>query len=154
MGQVYTYTEALGKAMKYCAYQERSHFEVREKLRSLGVDSDIIEEVIVALIEQDFLNEERFARAYSRGKFRIKHWGRNKIAGMLRSKGVSDHCIRLGLSEIDEAVYRDTLEDLAAKALEKYKAKTRAYEKKAAQYLIGRGYEPSLVWEIINKTEP
>ena len=92
--------------MKYCAYQERSQSEVRNKLKSLKVYYEIIEQVIAELINQDFLNEERFARAYARGKFNINGWGKRKIIAGLKHKDLTKQCIILGLSEIDDQFIR------------------------------------------------
>ena len=144
--------EALKKLQRYCAYQDRCHQEVRTKLLSLKVYGDDLEEVIVALIEDNFLNEERYARSFARGKFNIRKWGRNKIKQQLKQKNVSAYCIKKGLEEIEEADYLKTLSDLVVK-----KEAERAYQKlelyprkqKLALYLINRGYESHLVWKAV-----
>jgi len=101
--------EALLKAQKYCAYQERCQQEVREKLYEWGISPDMLENTIAELISENFINEERFARVFAGGKFRIKKWGRIKIEGKLKSKNISEYCIKKGLEEIDEEDYQKTL---------------------------------------------
>jgi regulatory protein len=112
---------ALEKIKKYCAYQERTHKEVREKLKSIQCHYREIDEIIVALIEEDFLNEERFAITYARGKFRMKSWGKQKIKYALKMKGISEYCIKKGLAQIPEEEYLCTLKHLFQKNTEKYK---------------------------------
>ena len=144
----YSKEAALLKAQKYCAYQERSHSEVRNKLFEWNQKPNEAEEIISALIERDFLNEERFARLFAGGKFRMKQWGRNKITYELKAKGVSDYCIERGLSEIDGRDYLNTLKKLVAKKKKQVKGEN-GFQKNAAiaKYLVGKGYEPDLVWE-------
>lgn len=152
--EVYTITQALEKAMKYCAYQERSQFEVRIKLNTFQLTSHQVEEVICDLISQDFLNEERFAKAFSRGKFRIKHWGKKKIESALLQKQIHPHCIKLGLKEIDEHEYLEVLQELALKTWAKNR-KLSAFQRmgKSGQYLISRGYDSQEVWRILKSYE-
>ena len=99
----------LNKLRHYCAYQERCHEEVRTKLLSLKVYGDGLEEIINQLISEDFLNEERFAKAYAGGKFRMKKWGRGKIIQGLKARKISDYCIKQGMSEIPEEDYQKFL---------------------------------------------
>ena len=148
--QVYTVSQAVDKAMKFCAYQERCQTEVRQKLRSFQLTELQREEVIAELIEQDFLNEERFSKAFSRGKFRIKSWGKNMIRQALFQKQISEYCINKGLLEIEDEEYLITLDKLIEKTLNKYTG-IQYYQKEAktAQYLIGRGFESNLVWDQI-----
>ena len=105
-----TYEEALSKLQRYCAYQERCHNQVRTKLIEIKCYGDTLEEVISALIQEDFLNEQRFAETFTSGKYRLKSWGRNKIHQELKKKYISDYCIRKGLASIDEIEYLETLE--------------------------------------------
>ena len=144
--------EKLKKLMRYCAYQERCHQEVRNKLLELGARGEELEEIIAELIKENFLNEERFAKAFASGKFRIKKWGRNKIERALENKGISQYCIRKGLKEIDPDEYPKALESIVRTKLEKTKAEN-IYEKrdKVAKFAITKGYEPELVWEILKK---
>ena len=146
----YSKQEALGKAQKYCTYQERCHSEVRTKLYEWNQRKNEAEEIISKLIESDFLNEERFAKVFAGGKFRIKKWGRNKIIKELKSKNVSEYCIENGLKEIDEGEYLKSLNKLLTQK-KKQTSGTNVFEKKskAANFLIGKGYEPELVWDIL-----
>lgn len=144
--------EALQRGRKYCAYQERSHSEVRNKLLQWGQKGLVLEEIMSKLIEENFLNEERFAKAFSRGKFRMKEWGRNKIVRQLHAKKVSDYNIKQALEEIDEKEYGKKLKALIQKRAVTLKGLT-VYEKKnkLARYLITKGYEPELVWDVLNE---
>ena len=150
----YTQQQAKVKVCRYCAYQERSHQEVRQKLADMGFYGDDAEEIIADLIGEGYLNEERFARAYAGGKFRVKKWGRVKIRQGLKQHRVSDYCMRAGLSEIDPEEYWQTLRALAQQRWEKEKGQ-QAYIRraKAARYLVGRGYEQDLVMEALREAE-
>jgi regulatory protein len=146
--EVYTVSQALDKAMKYCAYQERCQQEVRQKLQSFQLTSDQREEVIYELIQQSFLNEERFSESFARGKFRMKKWGKKKIILSLRQKEISDYCIKKGLLQIEENEYIVVLNQVLEKIYSKYTG-IQDYQRmaKTAQYAIGRGFESQLVWE-------
>lgn len=142
----------LNKLRHYCAYQERCHEEVRTKLLSLKVYGDALEEIINKLIEEDFLNEERFAKAYAGGKFRMKKWGRGKIIQGLKARKISDYCIKQGMTEIPEDDYQKTLQSLVKSTIKKYHSGNVFETKsKTASYLIGRGYESELVWDVIQR---
>ena len=146
----YTDKEALIKIGAFCTYQERSQQEVREKLYGYGLNKDAVESIIVKLIQENFLNEERFAKSYAGGKFRIKNWGRKKIQEALKQKQISDYCIRQAMKEIPEDDYLNTLNELIEKRELKEK-ESNPYKRKhkIAQYIVGKGYEPDLVWEIL-----
>lgn len=136
---------------RYCQYQERCHSEVRRKLYELGVRLPKTDELIAALIEKDILNEERFAIAYARGKFRMMQWGRVKIKLVLKQKQVSDYCIKKALNGIDSSEYYNVLLRVAAKYLEKM-APVRhpgIRKQKLYRYLMQKGYEPDLVGEVV-----
>lgn len=145
---------ALAKARKYCSFQERSQQELRDKLYEWGLHKTDVERTISQLVEEGFMNEERFAIAFAGGKFRIKNWGRIKIKLALKQKKVSDYCIRKALNQINDNDYRKTLEKIIAsyskKLVEKNPLK-RNY--KVAQYSIGKGFEPELVWELLRSNE-
>lgn len=133
--------------MKYCAYQERAHSEVEAKLKELGLFVDEAGEVIIELTRQGFLDEERFARSFTRGKFRMKHWGRRKIALELKRKELSEYCIRMGMEEIDEEEYQQSARKLAEQkwtSLKKEKS-IWAKRKKTSSYLLQKGYEPEII---------
>jgi regulatory protein len=144
--------EALGKIQRYCAYQERSHQEVKYKLHSYGLNSDEVDEIISRLIIDNFVNEERFAKAFAGGKFRIKKWGRNKIEHELESLGLTKNCITRGLKEIDPSDYKKTLHTLLKKkANEVSEENLYAKRNKIARFAISKGYEPELVWEMVKE---
>lgn len=147
----YTDKEALTKISAFCAYQERTQQEVREKLYDYGLKKDSVEFIIVKLIEENFINEERFAKTYAGGKFRIKKWGRKKIQEGLKQKNISEYCIRQAMKEISDKEYKATLLALIEARSAKEKEKNSYKRKhKIAQYVIGKGYEPELVWDLLN----
>ncbi len=142
-----TPAEALKKAERYCAYQDRCHQEVRRKLYDLGLYRDDVEQAMATLVETQFLDEERFARSFARGKFRIKGWGRVRITRELKQRQVSAYCIRAGLSEIDEAAYAKTLDALMTKYAERKGGGLDDFALRGKLYDWGqrKGYE----WEAI-----
>lgn len=140
------------KLRYYCAYQERCHMEVREKCWELGLRGEDIENAIAHLVEDGFLNEERFAKAYAGGKFRMQQWGKKKISMMLKQKQVSEYCIRKGLAEIDGEAYEQTLQHLASRKYESLKSEQyikRQY--KTMQFLLQRGFEQDLARAVIEQ---
>lgn len=142
--------EAKQKIERYCAYQERTHQEVRNKLYGYGLYRNDVDEILSTLIIDGFLNEERFAKAFTGGKFRMKKWGRIKITHALESKGLSANCIRIGLKEIDQEDYVATLQQLLAdKANTLDIADPFILRDKLSGYAIQKGYEPDLVWREI-----
>lgn len=146
----YTPAQSLTKIQSYCAYQERSHKEVKNKLYEYGLYSNQVDEIISQLITDGFLNEERFAKAYAGGKFRIKKWGRIKIKHELKALGLTKNCIQRGLNEIESAEYSKTLKNLIKKKLTESKEQNPFKKRdKVARFVIGKGYESELVWEYI-----
>ena len=149
-GRQFTREQALQKLKHYCAYQERCHSEVREKLFSLGVWKKDHDEIISTLIEENYLNEERFAIAYAGGKWRVKQWGRQKIKYALKQKQVSDYCIKKAMKQIDEDEYMDVMTKLAK---EKYatlkKDQYLVRKKKTMDHLVARGVESDIVKQIM-----
>lgn len=155
MKKVITPEEAKQKILRYCAYQERSHQEVKNKLYSLGLFSSDVNEIISFLITEGFLNEERFARTFAGGKFRMKSWGRLKIIRELEAKGLTRNCIKFGLKEIDEEDYRLTLTRLLQKKSEQTMPDSLFVKRdKLARYAIQKGYEPELVWSELKRLFP
>ena len=146
-----TKEQALQKIKHYCGYQERCHAEVKEKLYSFGLWKKDVEWLISELIEQDYLNEERFARLYAGGKFRMKQWGRIKIKYELKQKHISEFCIKKGLKEIDENEYRKALQKLAAAKWKTLKSEKNIFirKSKTTSYLMKKGYESNLIHEIL-----
>jgi len=146
--------EALAKLQRYCAYQDRCHQEVRSKLLDLGIYGDDLEEIIADLIQENFLNEERFARSFARGKFRMKKFGRVWIKRELKQRKVSAYCIRKAMAEIEEGDYQKTLEEVIKKKYKNLKESDDFTRKgKVAKYVINRGFEPKLVWELLKNGE-
>lgn len=147
-----TKEQALQKLKHYCAYQERCHSEVKEKLYSLGVWKKEHDEIIASLIEENYLNEERFAIAFAGGKFRVKQWGRVKIKYELKQKQVSEYSIKKAMKQIDEDEYMSVLQKLTK---EKYAAlKNEQYlirKKKTMDYLMAKGFEAELVRSVVEK---
>jgi len=142
--------DALVKLQRYCAYQDRCHAEVRTKLIELGCYGQDLEEVMASLIEDRFLDEERFARSFARGKFRMKQWGRNRIQQELKLRKISDYCIRKAMEEIKEAEYLQTLKEVLEKrASQIAEADDFARKGKLAQYAMSRGFESELVWKML-----
>lgn len=150
-----TSEQAKQKALRYCAYQERCHQDVKNKLYELGLRSTHVDELLTFLITEGFLNEERFAKTFAGGKFRIKKWGRIKIVHALEGKGLTKNCIKIGLKEIDEADYLQTLEGLLkAKLAEIAEPNLFVAKDKASKYAIQKGFEPDLVWSTLKPLQP
>ena len=135
--------QALQKARHYCGYQDRCHSEVQEKLYSFGLRKAQVESALAALIEENYLNEERFAIQFAGGHFRLKHWGKVRLRYQLKQKKVSDHCIKVALATIDEEAYAQTLNRLAEKKWEELATETNfpARKSKWQEYLLRKGYE-------------
>ncbi|QXP60409.1 regulatory protein RecX [Olleya sp. HaHaR_3_96] len=144
----YTVEEATKKLEHYCAYQERCHKEVKQKLRDMNMIPEAADIIVVHLLEHNFLNEERFARAYARGKFRIKKWGKYRITLELKRKDIAKFNVNQALTEIDEAEYIEVFNDLAEKKVNSLKESDKYKKrKKLIDYLLYRGWESHLVYE-------
>jgi len=143
--------QALQKARHYCGYQERCHSEVKEKLYALGLYKQQVEECLSQLIEENYLNEERFAQQFAGGKFRMKQWGKVKITYELKQKQVSEYCIKKALKEIDEDDYANTLLKLATVKWENLQPEKNIFVKlrKTQDYLLQKGYEPGIIKEAL-----
>ena len=147
--------KAFQKAKHYCGYQERSHDEVKQKLYGYGLYKTEVEELISKLIEENYLNEERYAIAFAGGKFRMKQWGKTKIRYELKAKKVSEYCIKKALKEIDETDYLKTLSKLVDEKSRALKGEKNIFikMKKLQNYLIGKGYEYDLIAAILKDTD-
>ncbi|GAB5474773.1 MAG: regulatory protein RecX [Maribacter sp.] len=153
--ETYTLKEATRKLEGYCAYQERCHKEVVQKLKDMGMIPQAIDEIVYHLIQQNYLNEERFARSYARGKFNTKKWGRNRIVSELRQRQISRFNIDTALKEIDDTAYMETLDSLSKKRLAQIKeTHTQKRRKKLADYLLYRGWESHLVYGKLKELIP
>jgi regulatory protein len=149
-----TLEQALIKAMKYCAYQERSQQEVRDKIYSYGLHKNDVENIIVKLIDHGFLKEERFAVAFASGKLRVKKWGTIKIKQALREKQVSEPLIKLAIATLDSNEYVSILKELISKKSKQISEKNLFKRNfKIAQYCISHGFEPDLVWDCLRVIE-
>jgi len=147
----YTIKEALAKLQKYCAYQDRCHKEVEQKLKQMRMIPEAVESIIVDLIQDNHLNEERFAKAYVRGKFSIKKWGRVRLTLELKQRQISKYVIKIALAEIDPDDYLQTFHALAEKKAPTL-TETNLFKrkKKLADYLLYRGWESQLVYDKVN----
>jgi len=146
--KTYTVAEAKRKLVNYCVYQDRCHSEVQTKLKEMRMIPIAIDKIISHLIEHNFLNEERFAKSYARGKFNIKHWGKVRIIKELKFREISDYNIKTALKEFSEEDYYTKLNYLATKKLDSI-TETNVYKKrkKLADYLLYHGWESHLVYE-------
>lgn len=146
----YTFEEIKQKLINYCVYQDRSHAEVEQKMKEFILIPEAKDEIILYLIKENYLNEERFTRSYIRGKFYMKHWGRNKIKMNLKQKQVSEKLISKCWDEIDKIDYEKTIrkiyEDYCSrqKGLKEYQIRS-----KAIKYLISKGFEYDSILEAI-----
>ena len=144
--------EALKKLQRYCAYQDRCHQDVRSKLLDLGVYGMDLEEIITELIADNFLNEERFARSFARGKFRVKHWGRIRIIRELKLRKISDYCLRKAMEEIDEEEYLNVLhKEIEKKNRLLKEPNVFRRRQKIVQHLLRRGFETELAWTAVRE---
>jgi len=147
-------TEALKKLEHYCSYQERCYQEVNSKLKQLGVSLPYWDPIIVSLIENNYLNEERFASSFARGKHRIKFWGKIRIVNELKSRFISAPNIKCALSELSDEEYYDTFEKLTLRVWESMlENDVMKKRKKCCDYLLRKGWESELVYEKINSLQ-
>lgn len=154
MKDIYTIKEATLKIEHYCAYQDRCHEEVEQKLRSMKMDSEEINQIIAHLIDENFLNEERFACSFARGKHRMKHWGKIRITNELKFRGINQTLINIALKEINLEEYFKTFDQLANRNWESIREPNALKKrKKFCDYLLRRGFESNLVYEKVKELE-
>ena len=150
----YTFEEIKHKLEYYCSYQDRCHKEVEQKLNSFTLITELKEKVIVHLIENNFINEERFAQSFVRGKHNYKSWGKNRIVNELKFRNISSRIIETALKEIPEATYLENFHALAEKNWETIKEpKGQKRNKKFVDFLLRKGYETSLIYEKLKELE-
>jgi regulatory protein len=139
--------------LHYCKYQERCHQEVRNKLYELGCTTSEVEQQLARLIGINALNEERFARAFAGGKFRMKQWGKEKIKQQLKLRKISEYCIKKAMAEIDPDDYEKTLNKLAYKKALEIKSDRSVLSRKSKlyRYLVQKGYERDLVMDLVKE---
>jgi regulatory protein len=154
MKEVYSVKEAIPKIEHFCAYQERCHEEVVQKLRSMKMDSEEIDSIMVHLIGDNFLNEERFACSFARGKHRIKHWGKIRIVNELKSKKITQTLINIALKEISPEEYTTTFHTLAERHWESIQeTNLMKKRKKFCDYMLRRGFESNFIFEKVKELE-
>lgn len=154
MKEFFTTKEALQKIEHYCAYQERCHEEVEQKLRSMKMNSDEIDQIITQLINDNFLNEERFACSFARGKHRIKYWGKIRITNELKFKGINQTLINIALKEINNEEYYTTFDTLANRHWESIReTNSLKKRKKFCDFMLRKGFESNLVYEKVRELE-
>jgi regulatory protein len=152
--KTYTVEQAKRRLEQYCVYQDRSHFEVIKKLREMKMIPMAIDTIILHLMQHNFLNEERFARSYVRGKFNIKKYGRIKIVQGLKQKSITTNLIKIALKEIDETAYLDALSLIAEKKIRLLKEPNKYKKKqKLIRFLMQKGYESHLIYDLVNKMD-
>ena len=145
--KTYSVHEALEKLRHYCAYQERCHKEVKDKLYSMQMIPDAVEQIIGTLVAENYLNESRFAQQFAHGKFSIKHWGKLRITRELKARAISDYDIRKALLTIDEESYLEKISSISSKKWQQLAGNTLQVRKqKLYQYLAYRGWETHLIY--------
>lgn len=154
MKDIFSVKDAIQKIENYCVYQERCHEEVIFKLYLMKMDSEEIDQIMVHLIAENFLNEERFACSFARGKHRIKHWGKIRICNELKCKKISQTIINRALKEITPEEYLATFHTLAERQWQTIKeANNLKKRKKFCDYVIRRGFESNLVYDKVKELE-
>ena len=152
MQKTFSREEILKKLMRYCAYQERSVYDVREKMRKWQLSERTIEEMLQILQDEGFVDDQRFAEAFVRGKFSSRKWGRNKIKAALYAKKIPGDTIDRALREIDEEDYENQLFNILHNKRGLIKASDDFTRKqKLALYAQSKGYELDLIWKMIQK---
>lgn len=150
--QVTSIEEVKRKIERYCVYQDRCHKEVEKKLAEYHLIPEAKEAILLHLFEHNFLNEERFAKSFARGKFRIKKWGRQRITRELKSRDISTYNIKTALKEINEADYLTSLHNLIEKKNNQVTEENIfKRKKKIIDFLLYRGYETDLVFKTVNE---
>ncbi len=154
MKEIFSIKEALQKIEHFCAYQERCHQEVTAKLRSMKVTWDEIDSIMAHLIAENFLNEERFARSFARGKHRIKHWGKIRITNELKFRSINQTLINIALKEITPEEYTATFHSLSERNWESIReTNTLKKRKKFCDFMLRKGFESNLVYEKVRDLE-
>jgi len=151
--QKFTPLQSLPQAKHYCAYQERCHSEVKDKLYGFGLNKNEVEQIISTLIEENYLNEERFAIQYAGGHFRSKKWGKVKIAYALKQKQVSAYCIKKALQQINDEDYFKTMQKVFDDKLKALKSEKNIFikKRKLQDHLMQRGFENDLIRDLLKE---
>ncbi len=144
--KLFPFQEIKEKLVNFCVYQDRCHSEVEQKMNEFVLIPEAKEEILLYLMKENYLNEERFAKSFTRGKFYIKKWGKNKIKQQLRLKGISDKLIAISFSEIDDLDYQLTIRELIEKLLPTYNGlKDYQRKQKLIKFLMSKGYEFEMI---------
>ena len=149
--KTYSVDMALSKLQKYCSYQDRCHKEVFQKLKEMRMIPEASEKIIAALVDGNYLNEERFAMAFVRGKFKIKKWGKRRLKSELKQRNISNYLLCKSLKQIKDEEYNATFEALANRKAASLSGTLPIKKKKLADYLLYRGWESQKVYDRINK---
>ena len=150
--KTYTVAEALDKLRNYCAYKERCHKDVKDKLRTMGMITQATDKIIGTLVSENYVNETRFAQQFASGKFSIKHWGKMRIKRELKMRGVSDYDINRAIKTIESSTYLEKLHALSDKRWQQLDGWGAQIKKqKLFQYLAYRGWETDLIYQQINR---
>tara|TARA_Y200000002_G_scaffold380008_1_gene390518 strand:+ start:2600 stop:3070 length:471 start_codon:yes stop_codon:yes gene_type:complete len=149
--KTYSVDMALSKLQKYCSYQDRCHKEVFQKLKEMRMIPEASEKIIAALIDGNYLNEERFAMAFVRGKFKIKKWGKRRLKSELKQRNISNYLLCKSLKQIKDEEYNATFEALANRKAASLNGTLPIKKKKLADYLLYRGWESHKVYDKVNK---
>jgi len=143
---------AIDKIQKYCSYQERCSYDVQTKLKLFGLDREQTKKILDQLKEAEFLNDERYVKTFTRGKFRIKKWGRKKIYFELKKKNLPDDLIKRSLAEISKDEYERLITDLIDRKWQEInETNVTAKRTKLGRFLISRGFEENIIWEYLKK---
>ena len=154
MKDIYTIKEALQKIERYCAYQDRCHEEVMTKLWELKMDANEQDQIIAQLIADNFLNEERFARSFARGKHRIKHWGKIRITNELKLRKINQTLINIALKEITPEEYEENFNNFTLKHWDSLtETNIMKKRKKFCDYFLRRGFESFLIYDRMKELE-
>ncbi len=148
----YTVQEIQQKIAQYCVYQDRCHKEVEEKIKSYDLIPEAREMILLNLMKDNFLNEERFAKSFARGKFRIKHWGKNRIVNELKMRDISSYNIKTALKEIDEKEYINTIYKITENR-NNVISESNPYKrkKKLIDFLLRKGFETDLIFKTVEE---
>lgn len=150
--KVFTIQEIKRKLEQYCVYQDRCHKEVEQKMREYNLIPEAKEMILLSLLKDNFLNEERFAKSFARGKFRIKHWGKQRIVQELKQRDISAYNIKSALKEIDEQEYLKTIFEITEKRNSTInESNSYKKKKKLIDFLLRKGYETDLIFRVVNE---
>ena len=148
--KIYDVNIAIDRLKNYCAVQDRCQWDIIRKMKEWRLTQNTQDHILELLISNQYINEERFAIAFCQGKFRIKKWGKNKIKNELKKRDISKNCIIKGLDSIDEDQYQEILKKIIEQKTDKLKEKNPFIKKnKIAKYLIQKGFENNLIWDIL-----